>query len=632
MNEQTRELEIKIAKVKDSINEIFDDDRIDRFEPKLKSDLKEVNAISVKPLLDQLEECGRLMTSPFYVGVLGRYSHGKSALVNHLFLLEEEDKLPEGDSVVTSKITRVVFDDHISKPMAYMHSNGEQDKNGKPFNSYSEFQKSAQSKDDDNSNIAFLEARIPFGEDQNLAKNFFNNNIQLIDMPGLGGPYFDDSEVVKEYVQNVDLMVVAIKITEIEESAAVVNKFLKKVSCPKIAVLTFYDIAADSNMYASCQGDESKIIAKAKAEVERLFTNLGDIDDISVVSIKNNGLVDKVRNRITQKITVRNSAIAKKVQETPIVEKRRADELKRELDALKVKALALPKRLEALIKDTIGKGKDTDDKIDICSIFDSAKVRTKQQKRKSEIIQKLRQVKTDQVAELNSLVDVAECDSICERIRKRGDLSNFIAERYKEYTTDLKDVANDYIDNLNVSDQQKREFKKSVKDVLDNIEVDGVCFDESNVKASVAVHKAKGMVQKNYKPIIIMCVILAVICLYFSFSINVFELFVASIIFGLIAFVFRFIQKNANTSGAKENALKAKEAMKSALNDATARYEETIFKRIDGADKNIRSDFENVIDMSSYNNDVKQLRKYTEKVSDRISELLEEIETVKYKI
>ena len=79
--------------------------------------------------------------------------------------------------------------------------------------------KAAQSKDDDNSTIAFLEAKIPVGQKLNLAKNFFDNNIQLIDMPGLGGPYFDDSAMTREYVENVDLVVVAIKITEIENFA-----------------------------------------------------------------------------------------------------------------------------------------------------------------------------------------------------------------------------------------------------------------------------------------------------------------------------------------------------------------------------------------------------------------------------
>lgn len=280
MEEQTKELEKKIDTVKTEIEKIFDDDVISSFEPKLKSDLKEINYNCARPLLEQLDNCSRLLKSPVYVGMLGRYSHGKSALVNSLFLLDEDKKLPEGESVVTSKVIRVAFDDSISSPTAYKYFNGEHD--CEQFAEYADFQKTAQSKNEDNSGVAFLEAKIPVGDKRTLAKNFFQNNIQLIDMPGLGGPYFDDSAMAREYVEKVDLVVVAIKITEIEESAAVVNKFLLKVSSPKIVVLTFYDLAAGHNTYASCKGDMTKIIEKAKSEVAKHFPNIGDTDDIIV--------------------------------------------------------------------------------------------------------------------------------------------------------------------------------------------------------------------------------------------------------------------------------------------------------------------------------------------------------------
>ena len=93
----------------------------------MKSDLKEINYNCARPLLEQLDNCSRLLKSPVYVGMLGRYSHGKSALVNSLFLLDEDKKLPEGESVVTSKVIRVAFDDSISSPTAYKYFNGEHD-------------------------------------------------------------------------------------------------------------------------------------------------------------------------------------------------------------------------------------------------------------------------------------------------------------------------------------------------------------------------------------------------------------------------------------------------------------------------------------------------------------------------
>lgn len=589
MNEQTKELEKKISKVKEEVAKVFDDDAINNFEPKLKSDLKEINYNCAKALVEQLDKCDRLLRAPVYIGMLGRYSHGKSALVNSLFLLDEDNKLPEGESVVTSKVTRVAFDEDITSATAYKYFNGDQD--CEQFAEYSEFQKAAQSKDEDNSGIAFLEAKIPVGQKRTLAKNFFQNNIQLIDMPGLGGPYFDDSAMTREYMENVDLVVVAIKITEIEESAAAVNKFLQKVTCPKIAVLTFYDLTETDNKYASCGGDMAKILTKAKQEVDQYFTNLGDSDDIIVVSNKQNALVDKVRERILQKITVQNIATTKANKETPVVKKRRANELKRELDGLKQKALDLPKRLEMLITNTIGK--DEDNKIDICSIFESSAVRNKQQKRKKDIENELRSFKREQMSTINTILDVSECNSVCNKIKKEAEsLLEKSSDRFNEYKTDLKDVTEEYIANLNVTEKQKKEFKQSVKDILNDYSnvFEDVTFDDQNVKIAATIQRTKGTIQR----------------------------------------ILRFFRITSKSE--KEAARKAKEAMKAALINSLITFEKDIFKKIEGTDKQIQQQFRDDIDMSTINKDVKNLKGQKDKITEKIDELLEVIETVKYKI
>jgi len=586
MEEQTKELEKKIDTVKTEIEKIFDDDVISSFEPKLKSDLKEINYNCARPLLEQLDNCSRLLKSPVYVGMLGRYSHGKSALVNSLFLLDEDKKLPEGESVVTSKVIRVAFDDSISSPTAYKYFNGEHD--CEQFAEYADFQKTAQSKNEDNSGVAFLEAKIPVGDKRTLAKNFFQNNIQLIDMPGLGGPYFDDSAMAREYVEKVDLVVVAIKITEIEESAAVVNKFLLKVSSPKIVVLTFYDLAAGHNTYASCKGDMTKIIEKAKSEVAKHFPNIGDTDDIIVVSNKDNALVDKVRERILQKITVQKIAISKSNQETPIVKKRKAAELKKELDVLKQNALELPKRLEILVTNSIGK--DEDNKIDICSIFDIAKIKNKQQKRKQNIEKEIKSFKREQVSVINSILSVSECDSVCEKIKKEGDsLLEKTLEIFDEYKTELQEVAEEYISGLNVSEKQKRDFKLNAKEVLNNFRnlFEDISFDDKSVKIAATVQKSK------------------------NFIISIWN------------------RLTGKTKDAKDSA---KEAMKIALNKSLSKFEKDIFKRIEDTDIAIQKGFRDDIDMSSINKDIKTLKSQKGKISDKIDELLEVIETVKYKI
>jgi hypothetical protein len=47
--------------------------------------------------------------SPIYVGLLGRYSHGKTALINQFFSMTQEYALPEGEGIVTSKVTEITF-------------------------------------------------------------------------------------------------------------------------------------------------------------------------------------------------------------------------------------------------------------------------------------------------------------------------------------------------------------------------------------------------------------------------------------------------------------------------------------------------------------------------------------------
>ncbi len=585
-NQQTKELEKSIKDVKEKVQEIFNHDVIANFDSKLQSDLKEINCTCAQPLIEQLDNCVRLMKAPVYVGMLGRYSHGKSALVNSLFLMDEDTKLPEGKSVVTSKVTRVSFDDSISYATAYKYYNGSNDR--EQFAEYADFRNAAQRQDDDNSSIAFLEANIPIGEKRNLARNFFQNNIQLIDMPGLGGPYFEDSQKTKDYVNDMDLVVVAIKITEIEESAESVNKFLQNVNCPKIAVLTFYDEAAAHNLYADCNKDMAKIIAKAKNEVDKYFSNLGDSDDIIVVSNKENALVDKVRERIMQKITVQIIATNTSKQEIPVVQKRKSNALKKELESLSQKALALPKRLEAIIEESIGK--DEDAKIDICSIFDSAKIRNKQKKRKSDIEKEIKSFKREQNSVINSILSVDECDSVCQRIGKESSLLlKNISDCFEDYKTELRDVADEFISNLHISENEKKEYKKTVKEILNNQSelFKEVTFDDQSVKIAATIQKAKSWARNLW---------------------------------------------NRITGKTKDNKNKAKDAMKNALVKALSKFSDDISQKIESTDKNIKQEFNDEIDMEKLNKDVKDLVKRKNNISNEIDELIEVIKTAKHQI
>ena len=218
----------ELDEVKKTIVEQFSDNNIKNFESKLKLDLRGINSDYAKDVVTKLDDCSNAITEPVYVGMLGRYSHGKSTLVNCLFSLDENTKLPEGGGIVTTKVTMVAFDKNVSRPEAYKHFRGEGNESER-FLDYHDFKDAAKDRDDDNSNIAYLEAKIPVDEKVvGLKTNFFQHNIQLVDMPGLGGAYSSDY-VTKDYLSICDLVIVTIKITEIENE-------IKKSRCEALSI------------------------------------------------------------------------------------------------------------------------------------------------------------------------------------------------------------------------------------------------------------------------------------------------------------------------------------------------------------------------------------------------------------
>ncbi|MBR4325138.1 MAG: dynamin family protein [Bacteroidales bacterium] len=450
--------------VKKTIEEKFSNQNIESFEPKLKLDLRGINSDYAKDVVAKLEYCSNLITAPVYVGMLGRYSHGKSTLVNCLFSLDDKTKLPEGDGIVTSKVTIVSFDKKVSSPEAYKHFRGERNESER-FSNYGDFQDEAQSKKDDNSNIAYLEAKIPVDEKVvGLKTNFFQHNIQLVDMPGLGGSYFEDEDTTQKYLRIIDLVIITIKITDIKKSAESVDDFLKNINCPKIIVLTFFDKAAEDNFFSDCKDDE-EILLKAKKQVKECFKNIGNANDIIAVSNSNSRLIDKVRERILSKIVVQDYGISKMQRSTPEVKQRQVEELKAELLELRQKSEQLRKQLESLVEKTVGK--DDDKNVDIRNIFDTSSVKKQVSKRKKDIENEINSFSNEQKREINSLHNIEEAGSICDRISDAQiELIDSINDKFFEYVESIKDAANDYISDMNISDTNKNDFKREIKDTL----------------------------------------------------------------------------------------------------------------------------------------------------------------------
>ena len=109
--------------LKDTRNEIeknFTPEAMEQIQTEgIKRELNRFRSTLIKDIMYELDHTMEVIQSPVFVGLLGRYSHGKSALVNALFSLDETSKLPEGEGVVTSKVTRVDFNKDLYAPEAY---------------------------------------------------------------------------------------------------------------------------------------------------------------------------------------------------------------------------------------------------------------------------------------------------------------------------------------------------------------------------------------------------------------------------------------------------------------------------------------------------------------------------------
>lgn len=202
MNTQNEnELEKELKLFKEELENAFSESKIERLSTdEIRTQVNRFKISKVNPIIKDIEQVRKVITSPINIGMLGRYSHGKTALVNALFQLTDECKLPEGEGVVTSKVTYASFSEGFFEPRAYeVRTTGEADI------VLAELQNCVSSSND-TSDVNYY--KIVLNTDgKSFAKLFARNNINLVDMPGLGGPYFKDQVVTKKYIRELDMIV-----------------------------------------------------------------------------------------------------------------------------------------------------------------------------------------------------------------------------------------------------------------------------------------------------------------------------------------------------------------------------------------------------------------------------------------
>ena len=322
------------------IQKNFSEDAVESIETEgLRRSFRGLKNNAIKEIVEDIEHAKSVISSPIYVGLLGRYSHGKSALVNALFKLDDDCRLPEGEGVVTSKVTLVDFDDYPTAQAFAIVSNEDLPRQI----SINELIGSVGSNNDDESIcVESYKLTLPTSG-RGFASNFLANNITLVDMPGLGGPYFTDKVTTANYLKYMDMALVVMKVDEIEDSARHIRYFVENLNIPVVPILTYQDLWKKSDLYMDCD-DEAAMLAKAQSLIEEHLPSLKKycVNLIAVSSIKDeNGSEHKniasLRGIILDQITNKKLAIGKARTEIAPIYKKQVMELSKEFGALKIK-------------------------------------------------------------------------------------------------------------------------------------------------------------------------------------------------------------------------------------------------------------------------------------------------------
>ncbi|SDX21404.1 dynamin family protein [Thiocapsa roseopersicina] len=235
------------------------------------------------------EECDRAINSPVYVGVVGHYSHGKSSLLNALLSPpKSRELLPTGDSVVTAMCTLVGFkDDRQGHEFHEVKYDGVES----PIPAEEYQSKVSGKRPSSLQGVHHFRIKLNTSElNPGVFQSMADKNIELLDTPGLGGPYWKDEQALQSWIKEFMLLIVAVKADAINKRVAdSVNPFLKYSTRPIIPVVTFWDLWQQSDAYKGISTEEDAR-QKAREDLIKYFPAMSDaVEDgrVTFVSAKN---------------------------------------------------------------------------------------------------------------------------------------------------------------------------------------------------------------------------------------------------------------------------------------------------------------------------------------------------------
>lgn len=211
--------------------------------------------------------------SEIFIGVIGRYSHGKSSLLNCILgeagSKKECDILPTGEGIVTAIPTIIKFEESLSEPWFQKGIDGEK----LTLEEYRSWVRNP-------SDASVVEAlHIVMPASNAFKKELARQRIVLVDTPGLGGPYWRDVEALKRWMKRFSMVILTLKATDITKSAAKdVMLFLRDFSKPILPVITFWDLWPQSPLYQNCKDADEAFERSLELVVENF--PMFDEDDL----------------------------------------------------------------------------------------------------------------------------------------------------------------------------------------------------------------------------------------------------------------------------------------------------------------------------------------------------------------
>jgi len=285
----------ELAKIEDALHDVDLDKQLQRFgNPAHFHEFSEKYKDFSYRINDAVLQAKTAIESPIYVGVVGHYSHGKSSLLNaFLFPPKAKMLLPTGESIVTAMCTLIQFTSgqYGNQYIEVQTSNEERIIDLDEYGTLVSGKRTAQLTDVDHFVLRLSASELA----SSLFDTMAHKKIELLDTPGLGGPYWKDEESLRQWIREFSMLVLCVKADQInEKTARVVNPFLKQTSKPIIPVITFWDQWRTSSDYKRIS-DESDAMKMAKEKLAQHFSSVSEaVEENRVIFTSSSNYVNQV--------------------------------------------------------------------------------------------------------------------------------------------------------------------------------------------------------------------------------------------------------------------------------------------------------------------------------------------------